>query len=420
MKVLYVCADLGVPVLGGKGAAVHVRAMAQALHDAGHAVTLVAGQLVKSPWETPAECAVPVVHVPPSGDIVHASSRLRAFAHAVAAPTTAAGEVRRVLYSQELLIHLRQRFEHHPPDLVYERASLFGVAGLTFAREAGVPHVLELNAPLSDEQQRYRRGGALQALADTSESWLLQHTGAVLAVSAPLAAHVTTLGTDPARVHVIPNGVDTVRFRPAPDDGALRARLGLGPGPVIGFVGGLRPWHGVEMLPRAIAALRRRHPQVHALIVGDGPLRADVTLEVERLGLERHVTLVGAVPHDEIPAFIRAFDVAVAPYPDAPHAFYFSPLKVFEYMACGVPVVAANLGQLSEVVRDGTTGVVYPAGDLDALVRACEAVLADPVAARRMGDAGVAAVAARHTWAHNATRVTRIAEALAARRMAHA
>ena len=122
------------------------------------------------------------------------------------------------------------------------------------------------------------------------------------------------------------------------------------------------------MLPRAIAALRRRHPQVHALIVGDGPLRAEVTREVERLGLERHVTLAGAVPHDEIPAFIRAFDVAVAPYPDAPHAFYFSPLKVFEYMACGVPVVAADLGQLSAVVRDGTTGLVYPAGDLDALV----------------------------------------------------
>jgi glycosyltransferase involved in cell wall biosynthesis len=89
-------------------------------------------------------------------------------------------------------------------------------------------------------------------------------------------------------------------------------------------------------------------------------------------------------------------------------------------MACGVPVVAAKLGQLSEVVRDGTTGAVYPAGDLDALVSACEAVLADPVAARRMGDAGVAAVAARHTWAHNAAQVTRIAEALAADRMAHA
>ncbi len=417
MKVLYVCADLGVPVLGGKGAAVHVRAMTSALRASGHAVTLVAGQLVKSPWETPADCGVPVVHVPPSADIVHTSSRLRAFAHAVEAPTTAAGEVRRVLYNQELLGHLRQRFEHHPPDLVYERASLFGVAGLTFAREAGVPHVLELNAPLSDEQQRYRRGGALQGLADASEAWMLRHTGAVLAVSTPLAAHVTALGADPARVHVVPNGVDTSRFRPLPDDGGVRARLGLGTGPVIGFVGGLRPWHGVEMLPRAIAALRRTHPQVHALIVGDGPLRDEVAREVARLGLERHVTLVGAVPHDDIPRFINTFDLAVAPYPDAPHAFYFSPLKVFEYMACGVPVVAANLGQLSEVVRHGDTGLVYDAGNLDALVHACETVLADPAAARRMGTAGAAAVSARHTWAHNAARVTTIAATLAAEPM---
>jgi hypothetical protein len=122
VKILYVCADLGIPVQGGKGAAVHVRAMAHAFRDAGHTVVVAAGQTVKSLWQTPAPLDVPVLHVPPGPEIVHVSSRLRAFAAAIGAPSTAAGEVRRALYNQELLAQLRQRFEHDPPDVVYERA----------------------------------------------------------------------------------------------------------------------------------------------------------------------------------------------------------------------------------------------------------------------------------------------------------
>lgn len=412
MKILYVSADLGIPVLGTKGAAVHVRAMAHALREAGHQVVLTTGALTKSPWQTAAPLDVPVVHVPPGADIVHVSSRMRAYAAAIGAPATAAGEVRRVLFNQELLTQLRQRFEHDPPDLVYERASLFGVAGLTFAREASVPHLLELNAPLVDEQARYRQGGALRDLADAAETWLLRQTDAVLPVSAPLAAHVVARGVSSDRVHVVANGVDTTRFRPG-DGASTRARYGLGDGPVIGFVGGLRPWHGIEVLPSLVASLRRHHPRVHALVVGDGPLRDDVVRDVQRLGLERHVTLTGAVPHDDVPACIRAFDIALAPYPAASHSFYFSPLKLYEYLACGVPVVAARLGQIADAVSDGHTGRLYPAGDLDALTTACADLLDDAPARQRMGAAAASMVAAHHTWRHNADRVVAIAAGVA-------
>lgn len=410
MKILYVSADLGIPVQGTKGAAVHVRAMAHALREAGHQVVLATGALAKSPWQTPVPLDVPIVHVPPSAEIVHVSSRMRAYAGAIDAPSAAAGEVRRVLYNQELLTQLRQRFEHDPPDVVYERASLFGVAGLTFAREAGVPHLLELNAPLVDEQQRYRQGGALHDLAEASESWLLRGTDAVLAVSAPLAAQVVARGVAADRVHVVANGVDTQRFHPG-DGAAMRARFGLGDGPVLGFVGGLRPWHGIEVLPALVAALRPRHPGVTALVVGDGPLRADLEREARRLHVERHVVLTGTLPHEAVPDCIRAFDVALAPYPEAAHAFYFSPLKLYEYLACGIPVVAARLGQIADAVTEGTTGRLYPAGDLDALVAACTSLLDDAGTRRRMGAAATAAVAARHTWRHNAERVTAIAAA---------
>src|SRR5207253_6102752 len=110
----------------------------------------------------------------------------------------------------------------------------------------------------------------------------------------------------------------------------------------------------------------------------------------------------GSVPHEDVAELIRLFDVALAPYPTLDHAFYFSPLKLFEYMACGVPVVAAEIGQIAEVVRDGETGLLYPPGDADAFVAACDRLLADPPLRRRVGEAAAEEVATRDTWGPNA------------------
>lgn len=416
MKVLYLCADMGIPVLGGKGAAVHVRAMATALRNRGHDVVVVTPQLTKSPWAPPAASDVPLLHVPASPSIAEVATKLRAFADTLGAPRGVASDIRRVLYNQDLLARLRQQFEHSLPDVVYERASLFSTAGVTFAREAGVPHLLELNAPLSDEQRRYRDGGSLGPLAEVAEAWTLAHTDAVLAVSAPLAARVVAGGVPAARVHVVPNGVDTAVFRPGPPSADVRARFGLGRGPIVGFVGGLRPWHGVDALPPLAAALASTHPTAEIAIVGDGPGRAAVVAQAGRLRVQDRVRLVGQVSHAEIPDVIRTFSVAVAPYDDRADPFYFSPLKVFEYMACGVAVVAADLGQLRDVVTDCVTGRLYRAGDETAFRDACRAVLDDPSGAARMGRTAAELVGRRYTWAHNVARI----EALVGNRRAFA
>ena len=126
------------------------------------------------------------------------------------------------------------------------------------------------------------------------------------------------------------------------------------------------------------------------------------------------VRLTGSVPHEEVAGLIRQFDVALAPYPSLQHPFYFSPLKLFEYMACGVPVVAADVGQIGEVVRDGETGLLYPADDLDALTAACDRLLAAPSLRRRLGEAAAQEIHARYTWDQNAVRVTELARGLIA------
>ena len=415
MRILYLCADLGIPVLGGKGAAVHVRAITTALARGGHEVAVAAPALVREPWERPVSFELPVLHAPPAETVEAASRGVKAFREAIESDTPVGGELRRILYNEQLRVELKRTLERTPPDVIVERASLFGTAGSLVATELGVPHVLELNAPLAAEQGVYRRG-TLDELASTGERWLLRRADAVFAVSSPLAEHAVRSGAARERVHVLPNGVDPTTFHPGPRDSTLRRRLGLGAGPVVGFVGGLRPWHGIELLPRLLERLAARRPDVTLAVVGDGPLAGVLRDGLGARGLADRAVLLGSVPHDEVAAVVRELDLALAPYPEPAHEFYFSPLKLFEYMGCGVPVVASRIGQIAEIVRDGENGLLTAPGDLDELVGACERLLDDGELARRLGARAADDVAGRYTWDANAARIGALAERLRAAR----
>lgn len=409
MRILYLCADPGIPVLGSKGASLHVRALATALAALGHEVALVAPTLTRTLWEKPAELDLPLEHVPPSDAIGAAARGLKSFAETVGEPGFVGGEVRRMLYNKELRSVLKRRLERCRPDVIFERASLFGTAGAEVAEELGVPLLVELNAPLVLEHAIYR-SGALGDLAAAAERFVLTRADVVLPVSAVLADHAMDIGTSPDRVHVLPNGVDPDAFRPGPADPALREALGLDGGPVLGFVGGLRPWHGLEALPALVETLTQRHPTLRLVVAGDGPLRAELGSAFERRGLSAHVVFTGALSHSGIPGLIRSLDIALAPYPAHEHGFYFSPLKLFEYMACGVAVVAPALGQIAEVARSGETALLYPAGDPDAFAGACEHLLEDKALRRGIGEAAAREVRARYTWSRNAEAVVELAE----------
>ncbi len=431
MKILYLCPDLGIPVLGRKGASVHVRELIGALARAGHRVTLAAQLLNKSPWEQPAEIDVPVLQVRPAPGAAAAVQSLKEFNQLLGTENSLPGELRRILYNQELAAELQRRFENDPPDFIYERASLYATAGVSLARQFGVPLVLEFNAPLAVEQAAYRETGFGQ-LAARAERWTVTHADAVIVVSSELRKHVLSLGVTPENVYVVPNGVNPQLFFPARRAAVAAARRarrserngsvssgsnnGKRPdaGPTMGFVGGLRPWHGVEVLPDLLARLSTRHRDLRLVIAGDGQLRGQLERDFKQRGLEQHVTFAGLMPHEEVPAVIRGFDIALAPYPKHDHDFYFSPLKLFEYMACGVPVVAAELGQIAEVVTDGKTGLLYPPGDVEALTARCEQLLARPQQRIALGAAAAKLVRNEFTWDKNATRVVELARRLIA------
>ena len=419
MKILYLCPDLGIPVLGHKGASVHVRELSAALARAGHQVTLVAQMLNKSPWEKPAQISVPLIHVRPGSATSSAVAAFKAFNEGLSGENLLTGELRRILYNQDLVDDVRRRFENEPPDFIYERASLYATAGATLAQIFKVPLVLELNAPLAAEQSAYRSTG-FGELAAQAERWTLAHADVVLTVSSELKNHVLTAGIPASRVHVTPNGVNLQLFRPARPDPALREKLNVNGGPILGFVGGLRPWHGVEILPELVARLLPKHKKLHLIVAGDGQLRSSLLQSFRKLKLQDRVTFTGAIAHDQVPSVVRHFDVALAPYPRLDHDFYFSPLKLYEYMACGVPVAASNIGQIAEVISHGKTGLLHKPGDLDGLVANCNLLLTDDRLRKRIGRDAAALVAREFTWDHNARRVVALALGVLERKSAAA
>lgn len=390
MRICYLCADLGISLDGVKGASAHVRGLVRAFDKLGHEVTVIAPQ----PAEM-VEAGVRVVGVR-RPEIVSAleSARHRPVARAL----------RHLWNNVAVEETLREVLPGLRPDLIYERYSPFGVAGGVVAGRLGIPHVLEVNAPLAWEGQRYRKQ-ALHEAAEFLESAAFASTSMLVAVSDELRNLLLAAGAPASRVVVVPNGVDPDQFSP---DGETY-RKGLEEKLVVGFAGSLKPWHGLGTLAETFRGLSN-DPRLHLLVVGDGP-EAPV-IDSLAAQLPGRVTHVGSVPHAEVPRYVRAMDVAVAPYPPL-ERFYFSPLKVLEYMAAGRAVVASRVGQLAELIRTGVNGVLVRPGSTEPLADAIAELAADASRRRELGVAAAAEVRERHRWTHRAERILKFAEATA-------
>jgi glycosyltransferase involved in cell wall biosynthesis len=354
VRIAYLCTDRGIALGGSKGAAVHMAEIVSALAGRGADVLLL-----------PRSVAGPAKGLPPG---VRVESLPPAETDA------------------ELADWLERRLGEFGAGALYERLALHSAAGAAAAARLAIPHLVELNAPLREEAARYRSLDRPEE-ADLLERVVLASADAVLAVSGPLAFYARRRG---ARiVRVLPNAVAPDRFAAPP------ARE-----PRCVFLGALRPWHGVDVLVRSWRLLGKEAPSL--LVVGDGPGRG----ELEAAGAR----VTGAVPHARVPELLASASIGLAPYaPDAPG--YFSPLKLFEYLAAGLAVVAGSIDGVREVVGPEQAVLVTP-GDAEALAAAVRDLAADAAKRERLGAAGRALVEARHTWDLRADTILALAERL--------
>src|SRR5437867_1232109 len=402
MKILYLCSDHGVDLSGVKGASIHVRSFAQALAALGHEVTVI-GTKVSSP-----ESFEATTHTTAFAAPLAAWNRklLRAMKAANQSLGRSAGRGRdiiRALHNAEFFKVVDQFAGRLSPSFIYERYSLWGTAGDWLARKWSIPLVLEVNSPLSYEEQQYRDGVAFPALARWAERRIWRRADLVVAVSQAFRSHFEKAGVAPEKVRILTNAVDTSLFRAQDDESSVRRCMNLDGRFVVGFVGSFKAWHGVDFLFKAFARLRREADSYHLLLVGDGPMRGMLENEIRRSGLQEAVTFVGSVPHEDVPRYLAVMDVAVAPYPPLKD-FYYSPLKLYEYMAAGRAIVASKIGQVGEAVADGLTGLLYQPNDFEGLLQCLRRLWRDEKFRRELGkNARIAC--SKNTWSENAARV---------------
>lgn len=368
-RFAYVCGDPGIPVPGNKGASIHVASVCKAFRGRG-----LEGEIhaVRAEGST--------LHGMPVKSIALPDRRKR--------KSVEEREARLFLASLGANLALDSK-----PDFIYERYSLWYAGGLARARDLGVPFVLEVNSPLPLEAQRFR-SLANPALAEGLAQTLLWEADAIVCVSDEVARWVESRRGHREGVWTIPNGVDPELFLPNHESRPAPLPKNA---PLVAFSGSFRPWHGLDELLEAIQILARRVDDVHLVCVGDGPRRLEAESRVRELRIADRVHFTGQLPHHEVAQWLQGADVAVAPYPVL-EDFYFSPLKIFEFLALELPVVATATGQIRDLLPDRERGFLCEPGSAESLAARIEDVIRSPIESRAVAARARKWVLEHATW----------------------
>jgi glycosyltransferase involved in cell wall biosynthesis len=316
-------------------------------------------------------------------------------------------ELMEFCYSFWVYLRLRAAIRHHRPDCIYERCNLFQVAGAWAKHAYKLPMLLEVNAPLLEERQKYG-GLSLVALARWSQNYVWRAPDYLLPVTEVLAGYLRRADVPESKIVIIPNGVNLERFERTVDRAGAKKRLGIDGRLVLGFTGFVREWHGLERVIDLIAQMGEVS-RAQLLLVGDGPARKALEDHARKLGVERSVTFTGIVPRDEVARYIAAFDVALQPAV-VPYA---SPLKLFEYMILGCAIVAPAMPNLCEILVDGENALLFDADDPESFSAALSRISSDAGLRERLGKSAARTIIERKlTWENNARIVVSLFEKL--------
>ncbi len=389
MKLLYVATDQQVP--GSTGGSVHVEEVANGLADRGHEVHVVA-----RPGEKTGDSGSSRFQLHPSQPLVpHRMFRWTA---------------------QKQIGALIDRLG---VDAVLERYYNFAGEGIRAAYRRAVPALLEVNSPVKDHP------GSLKAWLDRilvfrpMRRLRQEQCRKAAALVTPLPAIIpATVPSD--KVHPIHWGANVERFRPGLLPSGLAAELPIAPHVrVVVFSGSFRGWHGADVLVRAAAGVitKLKERDLLFLFLGSGPGLSEVRREVTRCGIGSHVHLAGAVPYHQMPLHLARCHIGVAPYQPSRHGqlqlgFYWSPLKIFEYMACGLPVITLDVHPLREIVRPGREGLLVQEGDENGLADAIAELVASPERAAEMGRAARDRVVSHYSWQVHCEKLEKVLQGL--------
>ena len=355
------------------GQSVHIEALVAALRALGHQVHVVG---------------------PGMYDQAAFGGENRLAAHARRLLPKSLGELAELAYNLPAYLRLRRAAAAFRPDIIYERYNLFFVAGTLLARSHGLPIQVEVNSPLADER---RRTGLLhlERIARMLERFVWRRADRIYCVTGPLRDLIAAQGAPADRIEVVQNGTDPEEFRPRPEAAQTPA------GAVLGFIGFVRAWHGLDAVLRAMAE-DRAGGALRFVVVGEGPARPELERLAQTLGIADRVRFTGLAARQDVPGLLAGFDIALQPSVVS----YASPLKIFEYMAAGLAIVAPDQPNIREILVHRETALLFDPQVPGAMWQAVATLATDVGLRRRLGQAARADLLARRfTWHDNAVRV---------------
>ncbi|MDC6166098.1 TIGR04063 family PEP-CTERM/XrtA system glycosyltransferase [Paucibacter sp. XJ19-41] len=295
------------------------------------------------------------------------------------------------------------------PDIIHAHSPVLNaLPALNVGRRLGIPVVYEVRAFWEDaavDHGTTSEGSLRYRLTRAMETHALKRVDHVFTICEGLRSDIVARGVAADRVTVIPNAVDIEAFEPGGQpDAALKAQLGLTDCTVLGFIGSFYAYEGLDLLLDALPQILARRPEVRVLLVGGGPQDEALKAQAQRLGLADKVVFTGRVPHAEVTRYYDLVDALVYPRHSMRLTELVTPLKPLEAMAQGRILVASDVGGHKELIRDGETGLLFAAGQAEALAAAVNRLLATPELWPRLRAQGRQFVETERNWRASVSR----------------
>ncbi len=314
------------------------------------------------------------------------------------------------------LLFVRKIAKDHGSQIIYERRFSPKI-GYTISRLLKIPLVVEINGLIDKERELQNMPGGAGIIPKTLRNRIWIHffksVRTVVVVSQGLKKGLSEeYGLPPEKIVVIYNGANTEVFRPMNKEKCIK-ELGLDQKyRYIGFIGNLAPWQGVEQLIKIAPSILKKIPEARFLIVGDGIMRNELESLASELDVKDKIIFTGFVPYETVPKYINTFEVCVGPFSGIERnvKYSFSAIKLYEYMACGKPVVTTDVCGIKSEIKELDLGRVVRADDLDDLTKSVLELLQDENLRIAMGERARSWVSKEHSWKNVAERVMGVCE----------
>lgn len=311
------------------------------------------------------------------------------------------------------LIHCRKIAKQNQVHIIYERRNSPKI-GFALSKLRRIPLVIEINALIEEEialiAKRRERTTPMRPLKRAFRRRFFKHTKTIVTVTHSIKDEIQrNYDISDERIVVVPNGANTNLFKPMDQD-VCREDIGLDNNEkYICFTGNLAPWQGVRYMIDAMPLIVGEMPVVKFLVVGGGYQKKALQVRAKELNVEKQVIFTGWTDYENVPKYLNASDICVAPLTIGREKSGSSAIKIYEYLACGKPVIAFDVPNIGFLESDGC-GIIVSRDDVPALADATLKLLRDPLLRTRMGETGRSIVVEKYSWTNTAKRVTELLE----------